>query len=130
MKTELALKLIEMLVTGGSDKPETSNSKSMLNEMVGKYVIVRSRNEGINAGIVKDLDSTGIVLSQARRIWYHKPEDKNMAWYEGVAESGLASDSKTSIPVREKAIIEDYSITVCSDIAKNSISGHKAHEQS
>lgn len=132
MKEDLILKLVSMLIDGsdnGNLAQGSVNTVSMLDSMVGEYVIVRSRNEGINAGIVKALDDTGIILSEARRIWYHKPENKNMSWYEGVAESGLSSDSKVSTPVSEKAIIEDYSITVCSEIGKKSISGHKSHEQ-
>lgn len=132
MKEDLILKLVSMLVDDSDNinsAQESIKPMPMLDSMVGEYVIVRSRNEGINAGIVKALDDTGIILSEARRIWYHKPENKNMSWYEGVAESGLSSDSKVSPPVSEKAIIEDYSITVCSEIGKKSISGHKSHEQ-
>ena len=131
MKEELILKLVGMLIDGDKclNKDTDMSNGSMLDSMVGKYVIVRSRNEGINAGFVNALDDTGIILNEARRIWYHKPENKNMSWYEGVAESGLSKDSKVSTPVSEKAIIEDYSITVCSEVGKKSISGHKSHEQ-
>ena len=95
---------------------------------IGKYVLVRSRNEGINAGFVVAADDTGIVLSEARRIWYHRPADET-AWYEGVANSGLRHDSKISAAVAEKVIVENYSITLCTDAAKDSIRGFKAHEQ-
>lgn len=95
---------------------------------IGQYVIVRSRNEGINAGFVVAADETGIVLSEARRIWYHRPADET-AWYEGVANSGLRHDSKISAAVTEKVIVENYSITVCKKQAEESIRGFKAHEQ-
>ena len=101
----------------------------LLKSMIGKYVIVRSRNEGINAGTVINADDTGIILGDARRIWYHKPKDTAMAWYEGVSVSGLSSDSKAAVPVAEKVIMEDYSITVCTDTAKASIQEHKVHGQ-
>jgi hypothetical protein len=94
---------------------------NLASSMIGKYVIVRSRNEGINAGHVEQADDTGIVLTDARRIWYHRPENKAMAWYEGVAVSGLSSDSRLSTTVKRKVIIEDYSITECSDVAAKSI---------
>lgn len=97
---------------------------------IGKFVIVRSRNEGINAGTVLMADETGIVLQNARRFWHHKPADKATSWYEGVANSGLSGDSKISSTVAEKAIIEGYSITLCSNIAKASIEGAKSHVQS
>ena len=92
-------------------------------KLVGKYVIVRSRNEGINAGYVEAADETGVVLRNARRLWYYKPAVKGDAWYEGVANHGLSDDSKISAPVAIKAIIEDYSITVCTDKSKASIEG-------
>lgn len=95
----------------------------------GEYVIVRSRNEGINAGFLVDADETGIILREARRIWYHKPKDKKTSWYEGVSQSGLSNDSKASVAVTEKVIIEGYSVTLCTDTAKESIINHPAHEQ-
>jgi len=108
--------------------PITAARDSIHARSIGKYVLVRSRNEGINAGYVVAADETGIVLSEARRIWYHRPSDET-SWYEGVANSGLRSDSKISAPVAEKAIIEDYSITVCTPDAQKSIQGFKAHVQ-
>lgn len=111
-------------------KPTESKSNSAINSRyVGKYVIIRSRNEGINAGEVVMADETGIVLKDARRVWYHRPADET-AWYEGVANSGLRHDSKISAAVAEKAIIEDYSVILCSSSAEESIRGFKAYAQS
>lgn len=105
-----------------------SAKSSIHSRHIGKYVVVRSRNEGINAGFVVDADETGVVLSEARRLYYHRPCDET-SWYEGVANSGLRSESKVSAPVAEKMIVEDYSITLCSPSAKESIRGFKTHEQ-
>lgn len=108
----------------------TTNSKtSFLNDYIGKYVIVRTRNEGINCGEVVRIDETGLVLKDARRIYYHKPKDTKTSWYEGVSVSGLHNDSKISCPVDEKVIIEDYSLTLCSSIAIESLKTHVSHEQ-
>ncbi|MEM6413161.1 MAG: hypothetical protein AAF720_00705 [Pseudomonadota bacterium] len=106
------------------------SSPSMYKKYIGKYVIVRSRNEGINAGTVIDADETGVVLKDARRIWYHKPKDKSLSWYEGVAQSGLHKDSKLSGAVLEKVIAEDYSITLCTEIAQQSIESAVSNAQS
>ena len=100
---------------------------TMLDRYVGKYVIVRSRNEGINAGEVVAIDSSGVVIKNARRIWWHKPKDNGQSWYEGVANTGLHKDSKLSPPVGEKAIVEAYGITTCTDVARMSIEGHPNH---
>lgn len=97
--------------------------------LIGKYVIVRSRNEGINAGYIEAADETGIVLRNARRLWYHKPADTSESWYEGVANCGLSSDSKISAPVAVKAIVEDYSVTVCTEKAQASIERIEANAQ-
>lgn len=110
---------------GNSEK-----SDSVAASMIGKYVIIRSSNEGINAGYVLAADETGVVLKNARRIWYHRPADKSESWYEGVANHGLSSDSKISGVVSEKAIIEKYSITVCTNVAQKSIEEAIPHAQS
>jgi len=108
---------------------EEKKSTSIFNSIVGEYVLVRSRNEGLNAGYIELADETGIVLIEARRIWYHKPKDKSTSWYEGISISGLSNDSKISCLVNKKIIVEDYSITICSEAAKKSIQEHKTHAQ-
>src|SRR5690606_28779292 len=70
------------------------NDQPIAQRLIGKHVIVRSRNEGINFGKLEAADETGCVITDARRIWYHKPADSKMAWYEGVALSGLHRSSK------------------------------------
>ena len=106
-----------------------NQASSVCNRNIGKYAIIRTRNEGVNAGEIVAADETGIVLKDARRIWYHKPADKNLAWYEGVAQSGLSDDSKVSCSVSEKVLAEDYSVTVCTAEAEKSIREHKTHGQ-
>jgi len=106
-------------VPKSEDKKETiifTGEKTVASVMIGKAVIVRSRNEGINVGIVELADDTGVVLKNARRLYYHKPLDKSLSWYEGVAESGISSDSKVSGTVSRKVIVEDYSMTEIKDI--------------
>ena len=109
--------------------PNSSSGESLTNNAIGKYVIIRSRNEGINAGVLVMADNTGVVLDEARRLWYHKPAVKSESWYEGVANHGLGDGTKISGTVGRKIIIEDYSITVCTDKAKTSISGATPHAQ-
>ena len=119
-------------VRADSIKEETVNfvgEESVATRMIGKAVIVRSRNEGINAGIVVVADETGVELKQCRRIWYHKPKDKKLSWYEGVAVSGLEETSKVSGTVSSKVIIEDYSMTLCTEKAYKSIMEIKPNGQ-
>jgi hypothetical protein len=118
-------KQISALVKGSAP-----NASSVASALIGKYVIVRSRNEGINAGFLESADAQGCVLSNARRLWYHKPKDKGLSWYEGVAVSGTSSDTKMSAPVERKLIMEDYSATVCSSVAEKSIQEAPSNAQS
>ena len=125
----LAIALVLALTRKITAVFQASEKYNIYSRYVGKYVIVRSSNEGINAGRVEDADETGIILSDARRMWYHKPKDIRTSWYEGVAQSGLSDDSKVSAPVIAKAIVEKYSITVCSEEAEFSIVNHPSYEQ-
>ena len=98
-----------------------TGEETVASRMIGKPVIVRSRNEGINVGTVVIADDTGVELKDCRRIWYHRPKDKSLSWYEGVAMSGLSDDSKVSGTVSNKVIIEDYSMTVLTEKIYKSI---------
>ena len=106
---------------------EGGSAGEIFSKYIGKYVIIRSRNEGINAGVVEAANHNGVVLKSARRILWHKPKDPSQSWYEGVANSGLSNDSKVSAAVESKVIVEDYSITQCTDAARRSIEGIVAH---
>lgn len=123
-----ALKMFMEVFADGNATPEPASG--VTGSMIGKYVIVRSRNEGINAGEVVAADDTGVVLKNARRMWYHKPAVKTESWYEGVANHGLSDDSKVSGVVSEKVIIEDYSMVTCTDVARQSIEAAVANAQS
>ncbi len=98
-------------------------------DYVGKYVICRSGNEGINFGKVLALDETGVVMKECQRLHHHRPEDKNLSWYEGVAVSGLGEDSVISGPA-DKVIVERYSLTLCSQECINSIKAFVPNAQS
>jgi hypothetical protein len=125
MNLDDLIKLASLLDSGKQEK----TSGGLGGQFVGKYVIVRSRNEGINAGKVLELDETGVILEDARRLYYHKPANKELSWYEGVALEGLSKDSKVGAEVT-KLIVEDYSITVCTKEAEKSIRGAKTNAQS
>lgn len=88
---------------------------------IGKKVICRGYISGINVGIVKAADKNGVILENARRLWYHEPSDSNLSWYEGVSISGLSDSSKISPTVPIKIIIEKYELTFCNDEAFESI---------
>lgn len=101
---------------------ESAQKANAIEHAIGKYVICRSVNEGVNAGFLVAADGTGCHLKDARRLKTHMPEEG--AWYESVALTGLKYDeSVVSAPAPEKFIIEDYSLTVCTAEAAKSIQG-------
>lgn len=106
-----------------------SKKSNIFDRYIGKYVICRSRNEGVNAGYVVELDETGVILKEARRLYYHRPVNKKVSWYEGVAKYGLSENSQTGTAI-EKIIIEDYSLTLCTQEAETSIKNAPENEQS
>lgn len=126
----MKINITELIEIIKSATTVSKNKQSIAECMTGKYVIVRTKNEGINCGIVESADETGIILTESRRLWYHEPKDKSVSWYEGVAISGLSENSKLSAIVERKVIMEDYSLTQCSEIAIKSLREHKSHEQS
>src|SRR5574343_2001325 len=107
---------------------KTAKTSDIYADFLGKYAIVRSRNEGINAGKILALDETGVILEDARRLYYHKPANKELSWDEGVALEGLSKDSKVGAEVT-KLIIEDYYVTLCAKEAEKTIRGAKANEE-
>ena len=118
------IKELSSLFNNNNQSPK--KQPSILSDSIGRYVIVRTKNEGINCGKVIKADDTGVVIEDARRLYYHKPKDENVSWYEGVAETGLSSDSKISGVVSLKYIIEDYSLTVCSKEAEENLRNYEA----
>ena len=61
--------------------------------MEGKCVIVRSRDAGVHAGILKSHDGPEVVLTKARRLWYWVCAKGD--FLSGVARHGInASRSK------------------------------------
>ena len=105
---------------------QNNNQSNITKSAIGKYVIIRSRNEGVNCGKLIEADQSGCILEDARRLYYHKPKDNSLSWYEGVAHAGVSNDTKMSGATSEKYIIEEYSITVCSETAEQSLRGHVA----
>lgn len=122
MNVEQLAKAIEIMKLLDGTEENSSNKTSMYDTYIGKYVICRTSNEGINFGLVEDLNSSGVILKECRRLHYHKPKDPSLSWYEGVAESGLHNDSKIS-GNSTKLISENYSLTLCSESAVLSIKG-------
>lgn len=94
---------------------------------IGKYVVVRCRDAGVHAGILKSRDGRQCELSSARRLWYWKPAN-NAAFLSGVATEGLDHKaSKVGAPI-DLVLTENCEIIACTDAAAQSISEAPSHE--
>ena len=98
-----------------------NQATSMYTSYKGKWVICRTRNEGVNFGQVKDCDDTGVILTYARRLWRVGKGAQGGFWYEGVANEGPSDTTEMSQAIAEKVIAEDYSLTLCSDDAAGAL---------
>ena len=93
---------------------------------IGRYVVVRCRDAGVHAGVLKSASGRGCVLSESRRLWYWKPAN-GAAFLSGVAAEGLDSASKVGAPV-EIELTENCEIIACTEGAEKSIRAKKNHE--
>ncbi|MFV0535554.1 MAG: DUF6948 domain-containing protein, partial [Cumulibacter sp.] len=115
----------------GADKSVADKTHATLGAEAGDYVICRTRNAGVICGELVENGDRYCKLKNARRIYRPISRDKKLAWYEGVAESGLCPDSgKISGAVGYKVVYEDYELTACSDIGRKSLTEAASNETS
>ena len=87
---------------------------------IGKYVIVRCRDAGVHAGVLKSREDRSCELTESRRLWYWKPANK-AAFLSGVATEGLDHKaSKVGVPI-DLILSENCEIIACTDQATQSI---------
>lgn len=94
--------------------------------MIGRYVIVRCRDAGVHAGVLKSTDGRACVLTEARRLWYWKVNGSG-DFLNAIALAGVHKDSKLSAPVEIMALTENCEIIACSAEAEKSIRGQAVH---
>jgi hypothetical protein len=96
----------------------------MDNGMIGKYVIVRCRDAGVHAGVLKSHEGREALLADSRRLWYWKPAD-GKKFLSGVAVAGLHRESKIGARLDLLHLTETCEIILCSEIAAKSIAEAK-----
>lgn len=117
-----ARQLAQMFGTDNTSPAAASACLSSIdNGMIGKYVIVRCKDAGVHAGILKAYNGRECLLKEARRLWYFKPAN-GAAFLSGVATEGLHSDSKVGAPI-DVHLTENCEIILCADKAARSIAG-------
>ena len=95
-------------------------------EWIGKYVIVRCRDAGVHAGILKSRTERACELTQSRRLWRWKVAHKG-AFLSGVATKGLDKSSKVGAPT-DILLTENCEIIACTDEAAANIAEHPTYE--
>ena len=99
--------------------------KSFKNPAIGKYCIVRCRNAGVHAGIVKQANAEFIELEDSRRLWFWK----SAFTLSEAAKEGVTNESKIATPLGILVIpINDVcELIPTSDNARKSIEGAKEY---
>ena len=105
----------------GNDGPPLSPSEGkMENGMIGKYVIVRCRDAGVHAGVLKANNEREALLDEARRLWRWRVPKGSNDFLSGVATDGLADDCKIGAPITVH-LTETCEIIACTSTAEKSI---------
>ena len=102
---------------------------SILQSVVGKYVVVRSYSSGVFAGTIVSAEPSGegrsrVVIDGSRRLWSWQA--KSGVALGGVAANGVdAARSKIDSPINGHVVDDVIEILPASDAAKESIYGAK-----
>lgn len=88
---------------------------------IGKYVVVRTREAGVHAGILKSRSGRECELSESRRLWRWRVKDNKGITLSDVAVHGLdIKDTKAGAPV-SILLTEDCEIIECTQEAAANI---------
>lgn len=95
---------------------------------IGKYVVVRCRDAGVHAGILKSYDGRACELAEARRLWRWRVKGNNGITLSDVATHGLdKKDTKLGNPVTV-LLTENCEIVACTQEAAENISQFPTYE--
>lgn len=88
---------------------------------IGRYVIVRCRDAGVHAGVLKSRDGRACELSEARRLWRWRVKGNAGITLSDVAAQGLDTrDTRVSAPA-DILLTENCEIIGCTDEAAENI---------
>ena len=94
-----------------------------MNDMNGKYVVVRTYSAGVHCGVLHSQDGKEVRLTDARRIWYWD----GAFTLSAVSQTGISHKSKLSISVPEILLLEAVEIIPCSAAATKCLQEIKSH---
>lgn len=94
----------------------------MEHPFVGQYVICRCYSAGVHAGTLVSVDGDKVILRDSRRLWYWRA--KAGLALSGVAQHGLAEDSKIDTMNPSIYLTGVIEIIPCADGVRDGINGH------
>lgn len=102
-------------------------AESQTDPWIGKYVIVRTRDAGVHAGILKVRYERLAELTESRRLWRWRVNGNKGVTLSDVAIHGLdAKDTKLGAPV-SIILTEDCEIIECTPEAAANIAQFATH---
>ena len=106
----------------------SSSPSCKVSQYIGKKVIVRSYNSGVNYWILEEIGNWYCRLSNTRRLfkWVNK-SGIDLNW---TAEMWLIEGSKVTTLLNEKEIYENnFEILPCSEVAIESIENYPTYKE-
>jgi hypothetical protein len=93
--------------------------KKKVENMKGKYCMVRCYKAGVFAGIIEEIDGQKVTMKDARRIWYWE----GAASLSQLAMEGTKKPTECKFPceVSNVTLFEVQEIIICTDAARKSI---------
>ena len=114
-------KAIEAALGSETKSTPAAKSNGIGLSLIGSYVLVRCRDAGVHAGILESYDGRACVLTDSRRIWRFRVPMGKSSFLSGVANYGLADDSKLGDPVDRIMLTENCEVIACTAEAEKSI---------
>jgi len=114
--------LSKLFATNGAEP-----SPSFVSPHVGKYVIVRSRDSGVQCGVLMNHSGNQVVLNDARRLWSWKAKKNHTL--SAVAIFGIHECSKLSPGLDGFHVIGVCEILPCTQESSISLQLINSHEQ-
>lgn len=129
MQLDDLLKLLTLL-KGSEAQTEEPKKKSVFEQFLGEYVLVRHHKMGVNVGTLTSYDDTHFVLSDSRKLW--RWQAKNSIALESVAKEGVKEGTRATHTV--SSVIIPYEelcgvMTVDNEHIVQEIKNYKVTEQ-
>lgn len=119
-------KIPELLALLGATCDKSTSEPAAPHDLAGLYVIVRSRDSGVHAGILVSVTGRTVVLNNSRRLWYWVAAKEHTL--SAVSLHGLGDGCKIASAVERIDVLDACEIIPCTTKSRASIEGYKSHD--